>query len=333
MHKKLEADLISLAHSILQMKNKDNVFLLKQKSKEIYEKLSVLAFVEEYVNATPGLKKTKSELLETVEKAFAVKDDEKEEEVSAKVVYNLDDELNEIQEKAEEKQVKKEFSATEKPESEKELSGTVKTRELIEQPFAELEEIMFSKEIPPKENSSEAVQEIEPSLENEPEIESVKENEILTKEIAENDLKKVLEIEKEMLKNVQQKKEAQTNLANLSDVVKVETRKTMSLEEELQDIVSVDLMANLFEKAPSKSLNDRLVGNIQIGLNDRITFVKNLFNGNQEDYNRVISQLNTFKSESEAKNFINSMVKPDYNWSEKEELEARFMEIIQRKFA
>ena len=30
MHKKLAADLTSLAHSILQLKNKDDVFVLKQ---------------------------------------------------------------------------------------------------------------------------------------------------------------------------------------------------------------------------------------------------------------------------------------------------------------
>ena len=107
----------------------------------------------------------------------------------------------------------------------------------------------------------------------------------------------------------------------------------MSLEEELQDIVSVDVMADLFENAQPKSLNDRFANNIQIGLNDRIAFVKNLFNNQQEDYNRVVSQLNTFKSEKEAKNFINTMVKPDYNWSEQEELETRFMEILERKFA
>ena len=75
MHKKLESDLISLAHSILQMKNKENVFLLKQKSKEIYEKLSVLAFVEEYVNSTPGLKQTKAELLEKVEQGYKIKEE------------------------------------------------------------------------------------------------------------------------------------------------------------------------------------------------------------------------------------------------------------------
>jgi hypothetical protein len=66
MHKKLESDLMSLAHSILKMKNKKDVFALKQKSKEIYEKLSMLAFVEEYVNTTPNLKESKEELIEKV---------------------------------------------------------------------------------------------------------------------------------------------------------------------------------------------------------------------------------------------------------------------------
>jgi hypothetical protein len=47
----------------------------------------------------------------------------------------------------------------------------------------------------------------------------------------------------------------------------------------------------------------------------------------------VISQLNTFKTEKEATQFINKMVKPDYNWSEQEELEIRFLEIIDRRFA
>ena len=44
------------------------------------------------------------------------------------------------------------------------------------------------------------------------------------------------------------------------------------------------------------------------------------------------SQLNTFKTEKEARKFINKMVKPDYNWSEKEEYEERFMAIVERKF-
>lgn len=249
MHKKLESDLMSLAHSILKMKNKKDVFALKQKSKEIYEKLSMLAFVEEYVNTTPNLKESKEELIEKVAQGFVSKDISIFEEVTS----------NEVVEDGE----KIVYDLADTPKEESEIE------EILEQPFDELEEIIFS--------------------ENETE--------------------------------------------HINEVINIEVNKTKSLEEELQDIISVDVMADLFENAQPKSLNDKLVNNIQIGLNDRIIFVKNLFNNQQEDYNRVISQLNTFKSEKEAKQFINKMIKPDYNWSEHEELEKRFLEIIERKFA
>ena len=68
-------------------------------------------------------------------------------------------------------------------------------------------------------------------------------------------------------------------------------------------------------------------------MNDRIAFVKNLFDGNQEDFNRVISQLNTIKNEKSAKQFITKMIKPDYDWSDKEEYETRLLEIIERRFS
>ena len=285
MHKKLEADLISLAHSILTMKNKDDVFALKAKAKDVYERLAMLAFVEEYVNTTPQLKTTKEALIEQVTVAFETKENSVNEEISKtepiieeKVVFNLIDELEVPKIEAIEEEVLQRKEA-------------MKVDEAIEQPFDELEALMFSEIETPKQVEFETnfTKEKEPSVEEPAPI--------------------------------------------INDVIKVEERKTMSLEEELQDIVSVDVMADLFENAQPKSLNDRFANNIQIGLNDRIAFVKNLFNNQQEDYNRVVSQLNTFKSEKEAKNFINTMVKPDYNWSEQEELETRFMEILERKFA
>jgi ABC-type transporter Mla subunit MlaD len=81
------------------------------------------------------------------------------------------------------------------------------------------------------------------------------------------------------------------------------------------------------------SLNDRISNQkIQVGLNDRIAFVKHLFNFSQEDFNRVLSQLNTFTSEFECKDFIENKVKPDYNWEDKEEYEARLIALVERKF-
>ena len=47
-----------------------------------------------------------------------------------------------------------------------------------------------------------------------------------------------------------------------------------------------------------KSLNDKLKsGGLTIGLNDKLAFIKHLFDSKNEDYDRVISQLNTIKTE------------------------------------
>ena len=86
--------------------------------------------------------------------------------------------------------------------------------------------------------------------------------------------------------------------------------------------------------AVAKSLNDKLVGKeIKVDLNNRLAFVKHLFNGSTEDYNRVLSQLGTIDTEERSVAFINNMVKPDYNnWVGKEEYEERFIALIERRF-
>jgi hypothetical protein len=82
------------------------------------------------------------------------------------------------------------------------------------------------------------------------------------------------------------------------------------------------------------SVNDQLkTQGFQIGLNDRLAFVKNLFENRNEDYERVMSQLTTLDSFEEATSLLNSIIKPDYNnWEGQEEIEARFLEIIEKKF-
>ncbi len=241
MHKRLEADLVSLAHSILQMKNKDDVALLHKKAHAVYEKLSVLKFVDDYLKTTPNVTETKEEILSKFEDML-----------------------------------------TEPNENE------------IPSEVAEIEEVTALE-------LSTMVMEEEPTM--------AKNNE-----------------------NAEQLKKAPI----------LQT----SLEEELKDAISADVAAQLFEKATKenpeveiietdkkRSLNDTIFkNNIQVELNDCIAFVKHLFQGSQEDFNRVLSQLNTFKTEKEAKSFINKMIKPDYDWKAKEEYSDRLFELIERKF-
>lgn len=267
MHKRLSSDLMSLAHEILTMKNKNDVFALKKKAAALHEKLAILSFVEEYIATTPNLKNSKEELEQLVIKGINNKENGTESSAIKKT--NLL-----------EKETHTEITSS-------------KIQDVIEQPFDEIEEIIFSKK--PQEN-------IDKEIKTQDKIEDA------------NDLSFPHKKEEHVNKHVN--KYVQTNL-----------------EEELEDTLSVDVAASLFDVPAQKSLNDKLATSINIGLNDRIAFVKTLFNGSQEDYNRVISQLNTFKTEKEAKQFLNKIVKPDYDWSSQEEMEARFVEIIERRFA
>ena len=228
MHKKLEAELVSLAHSILKMKNKGDVKVLHKKARHIYEKLSVLKFVEKNFTKDSDIIDEKNEIIDEIKQDF--------------------------------------------------VFDEVKKKEIILE--EQVEKIFSNKNTLIKDDTTQI-----PSLQN-------------------------------------------------------------SLDEELKDAISADVATQLFERVSKenpiieeitensqRTLNDSLFkNNLQIGLNDRIAFVKYLFEGNQEDFNRVLSQLNTFKTESEAKSFIYKLVKPDYDWSEKEELEERLISLIERRF-
>ncbi len=243
MHKKLESELVSIAHSILQMKNRDDIAALHKKAQELHEKLAVLLFIDDYLETTPNATETKEALISKVEKAV-------EEKSTLKV---------------------------DKAPIVEDVKAVIKEEKVVEKPIV-----------------------VEDKAE-------VKEE------------KTLFEIEKP---------------EPVLEVIK--DKKVLTMEEEFKDSVSVDVTADLFQKQDKKasaSLNDKLKQeNIQVGLNDRIAFVKNLFNHSQEDFNRVLSQLNTFKTEKEAQNFIKKMVKPDYDWSGKEEYEERFIDLIERRF-
>ena len=88
-----------------------------------------------------------------------------------------------------------------------------------------------------------------------------------------------------------------------------------------------------YTETRQKSLNDTANKGLNIGLNDRLAFIKHLFEGQAEDYTRVLSQINTMENFEEAQSFIKGKIQPDYNnWINKEEYSGRFMAIIERNF-
>ncbi len=94
------------------------------------------------------------------------------------------------------------------------------------------------------------------------------------------------------------------------------------------------LIDDLGMSGKPKSINDQAGSGMNIGLNDRLAFIKHLFGGNAEDYTRVLSQINTLETFNEAQTFIKTKVQPDYNsWADKEEYANRFMISVERKFS
>lgn len=113
-----------------------------------------------------------------------------------------------------------------------------------------------------------------------------------------------------------------------------ESATTIEFENLTADFADIPEFEPIEEAQKRKSLNDKLKArSLQIGLNDKLAFIKHLFDGKSEDYDRVISQINTTKSLNEAHKLIDEFIKPDYNnWDGKEAIEERFMELVEGKF-
>lgn len=245
MKKKLESDLISIAHRILKLKGKEDVLKMHAEVEALYEKLSVLKFAHENFEDDLPTIGSDSSFFGMLDQAFnnTISDNI---EVEDRIYVNLDDiEDDGIMEPAIEK-----------------------IKDMVAQMPEESQGVddFLESVIPSKNSVSDDFEALTSGFKETPVFEPV--TQIQTKE---------------------------------------DTQKT---------------------------LNDSLKGKgLTFGLNDKIAFIKHLFDGNSEDFERVISQINTSLSFEEANTLIQNIIKPDYNhWEGKEEFEERLMNIIQGGF-
>lgn len=254
MIKKLESELVSIAHRILKLTGREDVDQLHEEVAKLYEKLTVLKFAKENLEDDMPTIGNDSSFFDMLDTAFNNKVSDNI-EIEDRTYINLDDtEHDDIMEPAIEK-IKD--MVAHMPDESQQVDA------LIEQALPK--EVKISA---PAEDVAIEFETITSGFEDIPEFEPIE---------------------------TAQKREA--------------------------------------ERA-NKSLNDKLKGKrLNIGLNDKLAFIKHLFEGKNEDYDRVISQVNTINSLGEARKLILEMVKPDYNnWEGKEEYEERFIEIVEGKF-
>jgi hypothetical protein len=321
MKRKLEAELVSIAHRILKLKNKSELVQLQQETLKLYEKISVLRFVEENfsdVKPTIGYASVEKEveaIYEAEENASGEtlvenKSEQTQVEIAkTEIVNNVHSEDN-VGEIVSEKEGETELEISE--DEEESLAGEEQL--VVEEPEIEEEEVVaVNSEI-------EFAPLFEISKDEKPEM-------VLPKQITLEDFLSESHVEPIFVRAEQSYSNetitAKTTFDDKDTVTKVEVFET----KKTQFVIN-------HHEPKTISLNDSLSKSITIGLNDRIGFEKHLFDGSSEDLNRVLSQLSTYANFSEANDFIEDLVKPDYNnWVGKEEYESRFMEIVEKKFS
>ena len=299
MKKRLEADLVSIAHRILQLKNKSDVNVLFLETQKLYEKLAILKFVEENLG---DIKPTigQAEIEAEIEKAFDLPEIKTEIPTTEAVIET------EVQ----------------KPEA------AIETVSIVDQLLDNIAPEDSILEAITSETATNEIEEKNP-ISFAP---SIDESEVINETATQPSIA------------IEQKKNEAVQISfeellggNYSEAqfVKVDSTETSKTNTATAFDLAFDKVETLTDEKEDKpkSLNDKLAKGISIDLNDRIGFVKHLFGNSNEDYNRVLSQLNSFNNFYETKTFIDEMVKPDYNnWEGKDDYANRFMEIVEKKF-
>ena len=353
MKKVLKGELISLAHSILQLKDTEEIAVLKQKASLLYEKLSVLEYAEKHFDGPqPSIGKKEfvafvEDKIDLGETASTGKEDEKvenipsKEEASTKEIV-IETTSEEIQPKVASTEVKNEASnevskleeATEYKKDESSVEEKEEDSKQIEEDFgvhfdqlpqfeakeaAEIEETQI-KETEIEETKTEDTKEV---AVNEAEVEAEEETEKDVEKDVEKDTKE--DVASEGISKISYQEEKSISVETASEKRSYTEKRNVSFEapQKTMDLFSQD----------KKSLNDQLRSTIKIGLNDRIAFVKHLFDNNPNEYNDALSKLNSFSNQEEAMNFIHQNLKPAHdNWQDKEDIENRFVDLVTGRF-
>ena len=155
----------------------------------------------------------------------------------------------------------------------------------------------------------------------------------------------LVEVEEQEIKVEESAAAIETASKKQIETPEVSEEPSQGVNESLEDLFTTAISEPVFVKkedpAPEeevleqnpKNLNDVLGKGLKIGLNDRLAFIKNLFDEHPEEYQRVIAQILVFENLEEAQEFIETFVKPEYNsWEGKETYEERFYKIIEQNF-
>lgn len=109
-------------------------------------------------------------------------------------------------------------------------------------------------------------------------------------------------------------------------ILEEETPQPLTLNEILSTQSSSDTVSSQFNQRQFKDLKGL------ISLNDKLQFVRDLFNGYSLAYTEAIELLDRFESFEAADNFLKQNYAAKNSWSEKQDVADKFYEILNRRF-
>ncbi|WP_329806006.1 hypothetical protein [Flavobacterium facile] len=332
MKKKIEGELISIAHRLLKLKNHTETVQLHEEVKKLYEQLTLLKFYEAntaIVNEEFSESVFEEKVAKIVVGTIEVEDEEEEmmEMASKEHIAQIEEELFENNDISHET-----FPGN--GENEIEMASKEHIAQITEELFEKND--ISHEEFPAKEVKEEAV--VEAVVEVKEEKKEITSN----PEIIGTKVSKQISMDDILVHDYQATMFVKKDEPIIEELIKEPVFEAVQPEEisgevkeelDKSDAVEVVVKEELVVKEEIKTEPIPTGKAIVLGLNDKIAFEKNLFAGNGDDLQRVLSQLNTFTNWDEAKSFVLDFVKPDYNnWDNKEEFEVRFLEIVENKF-
>jgi hypothetical protein len=105
---------------------------------------------------------------------------------------------------------------------------------------------------------------------------------------------------------------------------------------EEQSLTMNDILASqTSQNTVSSQFNQRQVNDLKslINLNDKLLFVRDLFNGYSLAYSEAIEILNRFDNFESADNFLKQNYLSKNNWAEKQHVADKFYEILNKRFS
>jgi hypothetical protein len=100
----------------------------------------------------------------------------------------------------------------------------------------------------------------------------------------------------------------------------------------------ISLHERLSEQTSTTSLADTLkrqssIKDLSFSVNDKMFIVSNLFDDNQNDFNRIMTHIATLDAWDEVEIYLNETCTIPYQWENKEADKKHFFRILKQRFA